>query len=307
MKVSIISPVYKAENIIDELVSRIVQEMEKLTLEYELILVEDGSPDNCWLKIEENCFKNPKVIGIKLSRNFGQHYAVTAGVQNASGDIIVIMDCDLQDDPVYIGYLYEQIKSGYDIVFTRRRERKHGFIKSFHSWFYNKLFEFFADRKFSVDAGSLVCFNRQVKDAFLTLKDGDRLYLQVLKWVGFNTTTIEVEHKNRFEGKSSYSFLKLVQLGIQGWTSHSDKLLKLTSYAGFVIAALSVMAGIGIVIGYFFYKLQTGWSSIIISIFFSTGLILMSIGIAGIYIGKIFEQVKGRPLYIVEKKVNYGK
>lgn len=307
MEISIVSPVYKAEKIVDELINRITIELNKITTEFEIILVEDGSPDNCWQRIEENCKKNPHVVGIKLSRNYGQHYAITAGIASARGKTIILMDCDLQDDPIFIKDLIVERNKGFEIVFTKRKSRKHSMLKSLYSHTYNKLFNIFSERKYDVNAGSLVCFSSQVGQAFIQLKDKDRLYLQMLKWIGFKNTTIEVEHRERYEGKSSYSIYKLIKLGLQGWTSHSHKLLKLTSYLGFIIALLSFLAGIGIVIGHLYYKLQTGWPSIIVSVFFSTGLILMCMGILGVYIGKIFEQVKDRPLYIIEKKINYDR
>lgn len=304
IEISVISPVYRAEKIVDELVKRVCNELEKITPNYEFIMVEDGSPDNSWDAIVRNCKNNPKVKGIKLSRNFGQHYAITAGVASAKGESIVLLDCDLQDDPSYINSFIQKRKEGFDIVFSKRINRKHGFIKSLNSKIYNSLFSIFSDGKFDVDAGSFVCFSHRVKDAFIRLEDKDRLYLQLLKWIGFKSTYIELEHNERFDGKSSYTIYKLIKLGLQGWTSHSDKLLRMSIGIGLSISALSFITAIAIVIGYLFYNLQPGWPSIIVSIFFSTGLILMSIGIAGIYIGKIFDQVKNRPLYIIEEKLN---
>lgn len=304
MKISVVSPVYRAEMLVDKLVERISEEVSKITPDYEIILVEDGGPDNSWEKIEENCKKNSHVKGVKLSRNFGQHYAITAGISKASGDYIVLMDCDLQDDPAYINLLIQEIQKGYEIVFTSRKERKHGLIKRMNSAIYNWLFEIFSEKKYNINAGSLVLFTQKVAVHFLSLKDKDRLYIQLLKWVGFPTTTIEVEHKARYAGESSYNFITLLKLGLQGWTSHSDKLLRISTYIGFILAGISFLAGITIVIRYFFFSFQPGWPSIIIAILFSTGLILMSIGVAGIYIGKIFDQTKNRPLYIIEKEVN---
>lgn len=306
MILSIISPVYKSEKIVSELIVQIKSSLLEITEDYEIILVEDGSPDNSWKMIQIECKKEHRVKGIKLSRNFGQHYAVTAGLSKASGDFIVFMDCDLQDDPIYIKLLMNEAVNGYDIVYTKRKKRKHGFIKSFNSWAYNKLFEFFSEKKYDVDAGSLILFTKKVREQFLRIQDKDRLYLQLFKWMGFNTTTIEVEHRMRFEGKSSYSFLKLLKLGIQGWTSHSDKLLKFSTYVGFFLSFIAFLTGVSIVIRYFFYDLQPGWPSIIVTILFSTGLILMSIGVAGIYIGKIFEQSKNRPLFIIDQELNFN-
>lgn len=304
MKLSIVSPVYMAEHIVAELVKRIKEEVELITTDFEIILVDDCGPDNSWAEIEKQCQAYPFVKGIRLSRNFGQHYAVSAGVAKAKGDNIVIMDCDLQDNPKDIRSLLEKRNEGYDVVFTKRIKRKHGFLKTFNAMIYNKLFNFFSEEQYDINAGSLVLFSKRVAMQFNALEDKDRLYIQMLKWVGFKSTTISVEHNKRFEGQSSYSLLKLIKLGLQGWTSHSDKLLKISVYLGFVLSFVSFIAGVAIIIKYFFYDLQPGWPSIIVTILFSTGLVLLSIGVMGLYIGKIFEQSKNRPLYIIDKEIN---
>jgi dolichol-phosphate mannosyltransferase len=303
MKISVVIPVYQSQRIVDELVRKLNEALSAYEGAFEIILVEDGSNDRSWELIAENCRKFSHVRGIKLSRNFGQHYAITAGIAKAKGDTIVLMDCDLQDDPERINKLIKEREKGFDIVFTSRKGRQHGMVKRLYSFIYNKLFVVFSDKKYDLSAGSLMAFSRQVADVFLQLKDKDRLYLQMFKWLGFNTTTIEVEHKPRFEGKSSYSFMKLVALGVAGWTSHSLKLLRISIYLGFTLSCFSFLAGCYVFVRYLFYDLQPGWPSLILSILFSTGLILLSIGILGIYIGKIFEQVKGRPLYIIEKEL----
>lgn len=302
--ISVVSPVYKAEKIVDELVRRLSASLSKITDNYEIVLVEDGGGDKSWEKIEENCIKDKKIKGIRLSRNFGQHYAITAGLKEASGDIIVIMDCDLQDDPEHIGKLYNEFNNGYDVVFTKRIGRKHSFFKMVTAKIYNSLFKIFSDKNYDLDVGSMTMISRRVRDEFLKLKDQDRLYIQLLKWVGFRSTYVSVEHRERYEGTSTYSLSKLFVTAIQGWTSYSDKLLRLSIYSGLIISFLSLLAGMSIVLSYFLLKYQPGWPSLIVAILFSTGLILMSIGITGIYIGKIFEQTKERPLYIIDEKLN---
>ncbi|MFC0605135.1 glycosyltransferase family 2 protein [Winogradskyella pulchriflava] len=304
MKISVVSPVYMAEKIVPELVKRITAELELITNDFEIILVDDCGPDNSWQKIQEECKNKSFVKGIKLSRNFGQHYAISAGVANAKGDVIVLMDCDLQDNPKDIHLLLQKHKEGYDVVFTKRKKRKHTFVKRVNAYIYNRLFTFFSKGDYDINSGSLVLFTKRVGEEFNKLQDTDRLYLQMLKWIGFKSTVVTVEHNKRFEGKSSYSFFKLVKIGIQGWTSHSDKLLKLSVYLGLVLSLISFIASISIVIKYFFYNLLPGWPSIIVTILFSTGVILMSIGVLGLYVGKIFVQSKNRPLYIIDKSVN---
>lgn len=304
MKLSIVSPVYKAESIVDELIKRISDEVAIITDDFEIILVEDGGGDKSWERIQENCKIDKRIKGVKLSRNFGQHYAITAGISKATGDYIILMDCDLQDDPKYISDLLSEAEKGYEIIFTKRIKRKHGIIKSFNSWLFNKLFGLLSKKNYDVNAGSMVLFSKRVGEGFLLLKDKDRLYVQMLKWVGFNSNTINIEHKPRFAGKSSYNFIKLLAMALQGWTSHSARLLRFSVYLGISLSFCSFLAGLSIVVRYFLFNLQPGWPSIIVAILFSTGLILLSIGITGIYIGKIFNQVKDRPIYIIETEIN---
>ncbi len=304
MKISVVSPVYMAENIIPELVKRVSKQLGLLTSDFEIILVDDCGPDNSWQEIKKQCEKHEFVKGVKLSRNFGQHYAVSAGIAKATGDNVILMDCDLQDNPNDFHKLLQKRNEGFEVVFTERVKRKHGVFKAFSAYIYNKLFTLFSGGDYHINAGSLVMFSKRVGDEFNKLEDKDRLYIQMLKWIGFKSTVVPVEHNNRYEGKSSYSFLKLLKIGLQGWTSHSDKLLKFSVYIGVLLSFISFIAGVFIIIKYFFYNLQPGWPSIIVSILFSTGLILLSIGIMGLYVGKIFEQSKNRPLYIIDEEIN---
>jgi len=304
LKFSIISPVYMAEKILPELVNRISIEFQNLQLDFEIILIDDASPDNSWKSIELLCSKHSYVKGIRLSKNFGQHYAITAGIEASQGDLIILMDCDLQDNPKDISLLLEQYKNGYDIVFTKRIERKHNFFKILLSKIYQKSFRVLSDRNFDIDMGSLVLFSSQVRTAFLKVKDQDRLYIQILKWVGFKSAIVSVEHDKRYSGKSSYTFVKMISMAIQGWTFHSEKLLRLSTYMGFSLSLLAIVGIIYILINYYLNGFQSGWASLSVLILFATGVIQLSIGILGIYLGKIFKQVKNRPLYIVEKQLN---
>jgi polyisoprenyl-phosphate glycosyltransferase len=303
-KISIVSPVYMAENILDELVDRISNEIGNLKLSFEIILVEDASPDNSWKTIEKICLKHNFVKGIKLSRNFGQHYAITAGVEASNGNVVVLMDCDLQDSPSDIKFLLDQYYNGFDIVFTTRIDRKHNFFKKVLSRIYQKSFRLFSDKRFDVNMGSLVLFSSRVRDAFLKVSDQDRLYIQILKWVGFRSTIVRVEHNERYSGKSSYTFIKMMRMAIEGWTFHSERLLRMSIYMGFTLSVGALIGILFILISYFTNGYQSGWASIFVLILFNTGVIQLSIGILGIYLAKIFKQVKNRPLYIIEETLN---
>lgn len=302
--VTVVSPVYNAESIVPLLVSQVSSALNLQPYNFEIILVDDGSSDQSWKTISLLSKDNVKVKGIKLSRNFGQHYAVTAGLEYAQGDIIIIMDCDLQDDPIYISELLKKYEQGFDIVFTKRVKRKHGLVKTFLANMYNLCFYLFADKSYDVNVGSLTLLTKRVKVEFLRLNDKDRLYIQILRWVGFMSTNISVEHRDRISGNSTYTFSKLISLAVQGWTSHSVKLLRFSIYFGFALSSFAFLAGVAIIIMKVLYGFQAGWSSIIVTILFSTGVLQLSIGILGIYLGKIFEQTKNRPLYVIEEKLN---
>jgi len=304
---SIVSPVYRAEKIIPELVRRISEGATKLINDFEIVLVEDGSPDNSWKAIEDVCARDTRIKGIKLSRNFGQHYAITAGLSFSKGDYVIVMDCDLQDNPEYIETLYQKALEGYDIVLTRKEKREHSLFKNAMASLFFVIFNYLSDNK-SVDAnkysGSYSLMSRKAVDAFLSIKEFHRHYLMVVQMLGFKKTYIDIKHDARFEGKTSYTFSKLVKHAVNGITSQSDKLLRISVSIGFIMFLLSVLWAAFIIIKYFTTGLLSGYASVMVSILLGTGMILISIGITGIYIGKIFEQAKGRPLFIVDKSIN---
>jgi glycosyltransferase involved in cell wall biosynthesis len=305
--ISIVSPVYGAESIIDELVLQLILVLESIDSNYEIILVDDCGPDKSWEKIKENCKINQKIRGIKLSRNFGQHFAITAGIDLAEGEYVVVMDCDLQDDPKYIAEMYKKVKEGYDIVYTLKNSRKHSFFKNITASLFNSLFNYLVENKSnksSSNVGAYSMISRKVANAFKSYNDYHRHYLMVLRWLGFNACYISIEHSQRFGGKSSYNFSKLMKHALDGITSQSDKLLRIFVSIGLTISSLSFLSIIIIVVTYFTHGLLSGWASTIIFILFSTGIILTGIGVLGIYLGKTFEQTKNRPKYIIDEKVN---
>ena len=307
MKLSIVSPVYKAESIIKELVKRIIESASKITSDFEIILVEDNSPDESWNEIQSVCSQNDHIVGLKLSRNFGQHFAITAGIENAKGDIVIVMDCDLQDNPKYFKELVNKIKEGNNIVYTKKKERKHSFVKNMSAKFFYNFFNFLIENKnykASESIGSYSALSRKAVDAFISFGDYRRHYLMVLRWLGFKNTFIEVEHNLRFAGKSSYNWKKLIDHALDGITSQSDKLLRITAGLGLTLSFFSFLSILFIIFRYVVNPFQAGWASIFVLILFMSGLIILSIGICGIYIGKIFEQTKGRPKYIIEEALN---
>jgi len=304
---SVVSPVFLAEGIVDELVKRITEEVSKITQDFEIILVDDGSSDQSWHKIKENCEADKRVKGVKLSRNFGQHYAITAGLEKSQGDYVVVMNCDLQENPKYIHKLLDKAKDGNDIVLTIHKNREHGIIKNIFSRVFYSVFNFLVGNKNLrgvAQYGALSLITRKVAKAFSDFNDYHRHYIFTILWFGFSKTEIMVEHEQRYSGKSSYSFNKLIILAVDGIISQTEKLLRYSIYTGFSFAIIGFIAIIYIVLLYFYQGFQSGWASIIVLIIFCTGLILISLGIVGVYIGKIFEQTKDRPLYLIDKTIN---
>lgn len=303
MKLSIISPVYGAEKILEELVHRIEQSVSKITNDFEIILVEDASPDNSWKIIEEIAAKKNFVKGIKLSRNFGQHYAISAGIDHCNGDWVVVMDCDLQDQPEEIHKMLSEAQKGYDIVYGRRHQRKDTFLKKLSSKLFHKVLGYLTGLEFDPTVANFGVYSKKVINNLKFIQDKIRFFPTMVRSIGFKSSSVNIEHANRVEGKSSYTFKKLTKLALDIMLANTDKPMRLTVRLGFYVAAFAILFGVYVFIrAVFFGFAVTGYASIIFSIWFLSGLILATLGIVGLYIGKIFEGVKNRPVYIVEKE-----
>jgi len=298
----VVTPVYKCAECLDELYTRLIASLHSITNNFEIIMVDDGSPDNAWQIITSLATKDKRVKGIKLSRNFGQHYAITAGLDCAKGRWVVVMDCDLQDQPEEILKLYNKAMEGYDIVVGRRAERKDGIFKRLSSKVFYILYSYFTETKIEDNLSSLCIFSSKVKNNLIQMKEHSRAYLFLLMWVGFRRVIIPINHSHRKYGKSSYNFKKSLELFINIITAHSNKPLRLFINIGFFISCFAFLYGLWILILYFFYaKPILGWASIIVSIFFLGGVIIAGLGMLGIYIGKIFDEVKDRPFILLKK------
>jgi dolichol-phosphate mannosyltransferase len=304
MKLSIVSPVYKASGIIPELVSRISHVCESEKYNYEIILVDDGSLDNSWKIIESLSLQYPKLRGFKLSKNYGQHYAISAGIHKAQGDYVVIMDCDLQDDPAYIPQLIDKSLEGFNVVCTIKQVKKYGFLRRLTSDLYFFIINRLSDIKLEKNLGTMTLIDRKVADAFSEIKDYHRHSSMVFAWLGFNRGYIETIQQPRFSGKSSYNFRKLLSHAINGVISQSDRLLKVSITIGLMMFGLSILGGLYIVVKSFTTEFEAGWPSLSVLILFTSGIILLMIGILGLYLGKVFEQVKNRPLYIISEQTD---
>lgn len=306
MLLSIVSPIYKGEKMIDELVYRIEASVSQISSDYEIILVNDNSPDNSWQKIKDLCIKDKRVKGVELSRNFGQHYAITAGLSFAKGEWVVVMDCDLQDNPDEIPNLFAEAQEGWDIVYARRANRKDKPMKRLSSTIFHSVYDWLSGLHTDKAIANYGIYKKCVIDEFNKMPECSRSFGSLISYLGFRTTAIDVKHSQRLEGKSSYSLTKLLRLSYDVIISNSNKPLMMTVFMGFIMSLLSFLLAIyNIVAKLLGLILVSGYTSTVFSIWFVGGLILFVMGILGLYIGKIFDQVKGRQLFIVRSKLNF--
>lgn len=305
IEISVVSPVYKAELIIDELVDRIAKSVAQITSSFEIILVEDNGQDGSWEKILENCKKYEFVKGIKLSRNFGQHNAITAGLENSKGKWVVVMDCDLQDVPEEIPNLYKKAQEGYYLVHARRKDRQDTLIKKANSKLFYRMFSYLTETKQDAGAANFGIYHRKVIQEVLKMGDSIRVFPILVQWVGFKRTYLDTKHDPRRIGSSSYTLPKLANLAFNMIISFSDKPLRLCLKFGIMVSILSFALGIGYLVLYFCdYVKVVGFTSLILLISFNIGITTLFIGIVGTYIGKISVQVKNRQRYIIEEEIN---
>ena len=307
MKISVVVPVYGCRAAVNELYTRTRATLEDITDDYEIILVNDCCPQGSWEEIEKICRQDPRVIGIELSRNFGQARAITAGVDYSDGDWVVVMDCDLQDRPEEIKKLYDKAQEGYDIVFAKRKDRKDTGLKKLVSRCFYKIYSFLSDEAYSYECNNFSINCRAVADNFCRMREYHRDYAMYIYWMGFRQAEIDVETDPRKEGRSSYNLKRKIRLAEDLLTSQSDKLLKVTAHVGFAMTFFSLLLIIFLSIQYFVADINDGWTSIIAVILLVGCMLMSSIGIAGIYIGNIFMQTKERPLYIVRSVLNNAK
>lgn len=298
--ISVVIPVYKAENCLNELYRRLKFSLESISLEFEIVLVEDYGGDRSWQIIEKLAKSDPRVRGIQFSRNFGQHYGITAGLDVCQGDWVVVMDCDLQDRPEEIPRLYAKALEGYDIVLALRGKRRDPILKRFNSWLFYRLFSYLADFDYNGDSGNFRIMSRTVVRNFCQMREQLRFFGGLVQWMGFDTATIEVQHAERLEGKSTYTFAKLWKLASETIIAYSDKPLRLAVRFGFLMAFISFCYGTYILACALLYGSPIpGWNSLIVSLYFIGGIIISILGILGIYLGKTFDESKKRPLYII--------
>lgn len=302
IELSIVVPVFGCKESLEPLHRRIVDVLSDVCPTWELLLVNDGSCDGAWSTITALVEKDPRVVGLDLSRNFGQHCAIDAGLRNAAGDRIVVMDCDLQDRPEEIPRLLSESRSGAEVVVGRRIARKDRFVKKLLSRMFHRAMRFLTGQHYDPALANFGCYHRKVIEAVLSMGDVSRSFPLFVRWVGFKTQYVDVQHGAREFGRTTYTFRKSLKLAVGAMITFSDRPLRMVVTLGLWI---SLVAGI-VAFGYFVGAVRgafavEGWATVVISIWLLGGLVIMIQGVIGLYVSKIFDQTKSRPLYIVRE------
>jgi len=300
-EVSVVIPVYGSRASLRELHRRLVASLQAITPDFEIVLVDDRSPDGSWDVLRELAYADPRVRIMRLSRNFGQHAAITAGLTRSRGRWTVVMDCDLEEPPEEIPRLYAKAQEGFEIVRAQRTGRRHTRFRRAAGRAYRLLF---LERDRGTGYGTLSILSRPVVDAFLSLRDRDREYQLVLDWLGFTQATIRFQHGVREDGGSSYTLRRLLKVAFDGMFFRTTVLLRVIVLLGFVIA----LAGLGLA-AYAVYARAVqgappGYTSLAVLELVLSGFIITSLGVVGLYVGRIFDQVKERPLFVVAEQLD---
>lgn len=306
VKYSVVVPCFNEELTIREIYKRLKNVMDTLDDEYEIIFVNDGSRDDTEKIAKEICKNDKNVKLVSFSRNFGHQVAISAGMDLASGQAIVVIDADLQDPPEIIPEMIKLWKSGYDVVYGKRVKRKGEtvFKKATAKIFY-RLLKRLTSFDIPVDTGDFRLIDRKVCDILKSLKEKNRFIRGLVSWTGFKQCAVEYVREERFAGKTKYPLKKMVHFALDGITSFSYIPLKLATYMGFTFSFVSFLYLIWVIIQKFFGHAVRGWASTIATQLFFNGIILLILGIMGEYIGRIYDESKNRPLYIIKEKVGF--
>jgi polyisoprenyl-phosphate glycosyltransferase len=304
VNLSIVIPVYGCASCLIVLNRRLTQVIKKITAKYEILYIDDHSHDNAWEIIKNLHKSDHHVTGIRLSRNFGQHHAITAGIDRVQGKWTIVMDCDLQDPPEDIPLLYEKAQKGYDVVFARRANRQDGITKKLSARIFHNIFALVSGMDGDPSIGNFGIYSRVVIDHLKINTEQNRSFLQEVKWLGFKQTAINISPNPRLVGSTGYNFNKLIKYAVDCITAYSNLPLWLPIYLGLFLVTLSIISIILLVTFSLLNHLKlSAVHFFLTSLSFLSGLTLTAIGIVGIYLAKIFDEVRHRPLYIIEDSI----
>jgi len=302
IELSVVIPVYNSAGCLRELHARLTASLREVTPDYEIVLVDDRSTDSGWDVLRELAAEDPRLRVVRLSRNFGQHAAITAGLTRSTGRWTVVMDCDLQEPPEEIPRLYAKAQEGHEIVRAVREGRRHSAFRRISATLYRRML---SEREGEIEFSTLSIISRKVVDTFLTLRDRDREYQLVLDWLGFSQASISFAHADRAGGTpSTYGLRELIGVALDGMFFRTTVLLRWIVFAGFCIAGAGAVLAVYAVFSRFVQDTPPGYTSIVVLLLLLSGFIIIALGIVGLYIGRIFDQVKGRPLFVVDEQID---
>jgi dolichol-phosphate mannosyltransferase len=302
---SVIVPVYGCAGTLVALHVRLVTALERLVPSFEIVLVDDRGPDASWAVMRELAESDPRVVACRLSRNVGQQLAITAGIEQCRGEYAVVMDCDLQDPPEAISLLWEAMQ-GADIVFARRKSDHQSASRLLANKVYFGLLSWVVGQRFDGELGSFTLISRRVMDAFLRFRELGRHYVMLLHELGFEVRVIEYERDPRLTGKSSYNFPLLLSHALTGTLFSTTRLLHWVIYVGLALATAGVLLAAVLVVRWFAFTSAPGWTSLIVAQLVVGGILALCIGATGLYVGRIFEEVRRRPLYFVQDRISHA-
>jgi glycosyltransferase involved in cell wall biosynthesis len=299
---SFVVPVYGSPESLEPLCRRVKDVCAGMEVSYELILVDDRCPKNSWLSITRLAESDHAIVGVRLSRNFGQHAAIQAGLSRVRGEWIVVMDCDLQDRPEEVPGLLAAAREGFDVARARRVNRNDPWYRRFLSRTFYTLLSYLTGTQQSSEFSNFGVYSRKVIAVITQWQEESKYFPAIVSWIGFSQSMLTVEQDRRFSGHSSYNFTKLLKLGINVIIGFSDKPLKLVMAAGFATALLSFgMTFLILVLHLMGVFTVEGWASITLSLWFLAGCLLFALGLTGLYVGRILVEVKGRPSFIIDR------
>lgn len=307
---SVVVPMYNEEEVILETYRRLKAVMEDLKEGYEIVFVNDGSKDRTAELIREICQANESVKFVDFSRNFGQQVAVTAGMDYTVGECIVVIDGDLQDPPELIQEMIAKWREGYDVVYAKRMKRKgETLFKKVTSILFYRILKGMTDVDIPVDTGDYRLIDRKVCDCLKKINERNRYVRGIISWLGFKQTGVEFVREERFAGVTKYPLKKMIKFALDAITSFSYKPLKIAIYIGFLLSFSSFTYLLIVICQKIFFpeNLMIGWASILAVNLFFNGIVLLILGIMGEYIGRIYEETKGRPLYVVKELKNINR
>jgi glycosyltransferase involved in cell wall biosynthesis len=301
IELSVVIPVYNCAGSLESLHARLTTSLAEVTPDYEIVLVDDRSTDEAWDILRDLAGRDPHLKVVRLSRNFGQHAAITAGLTRSTGAWTVVMDCDLQEPPEEIPRLYAKAQEGYEIVRAVRNDRKHSAFRRASATLYRRML---SERADEIEFSTLSIISRKVVDTFLLLRDRDREYQLVLDWLGFDQASISFTHGERHGSPSTYGPRELIRVALDGMFFRTTVLLHWIVYAGFAIAALGGVMAAYLVYSRYVSETPPGYTSIAVLLLLLSGFIIIALGVVGLYIGRIFDQVRARPLFVVDEQID---